>query len=239
MLHSICFSACKLESNFKATKNTYVCSRHFKRDNFTSQVTGKIVLKCLTTPSIFPWNKSSVATPKSNNSPASSKPSTPPPTEKKNDSTETPIADSKATEVELVLVKSEKTEEKTPAVVITTKKRVGSSLKKSTPLKISLPKSVDKPTKMSKRLSAKHAGTVKVKTVAVPPETPERVKAAAAPSAATPKKKNQVVNFVPGSSIEAQNFDGKWMPVKVIEVDMEEREVLVRSCDKNNKSKTG
>lgn len=44
---------------------------------------------------------------------------------------------------------------------------------------------------------------------------------------------------MPGTSVEAQNFDGKWMPVKVIEVDMEEGEVLVRSCEKNNKSKTG
>lgn len=97
-------------------------------------------------------------------------------------------------------------------------------------------KSPEKPKKTSKRLSAKLiAAKPKIKTE-VPP-TPERVKAS--PTVQTPKKKNQVVNFVPGSAIEAQNFDGKWMPVKVIEVDMDEREVLVRSCDKNNKSKTG
>lgn len=47
------------------------------------------------------------------------------------------------------------------------------------------------------------------------------------------------INFIPGSSIEAQNFDSKWISVKVVEVDMEEREVLVRFPDKSNKSKTG
>jgi PHD finger protein 20 len=159
---------------------------------------------------------------------------------KKNDSIEAPIAESKTTSAESATVKveiKEELEKKSIINVITmSKKRIGSSVKKSAT--VTTPKSPDKPTKVSKRLSAKQAGTVKVKTETAPPETPERVKAAV-PPVATPKKKNQVVNFVPGSSIEAQNFDGKWMPVKVIEVDMEEREVLVRSCDKNNKSKTG
>lgn len=80
------------------------------------------------------------------------------------------------------------------------------------------------------------ASSIKIKAV-VPPATPERIKAVT--SIGTPKKKNQVVIFVPGTLIEAQNFDQRWMPVKVIEVDMDDREVLVRSCDKNSKSKTG
>lgn len=97
-------------------------------------------------------------------------------------------------------------------------------------------KSPEKPKKSSKRLSAKMASSIKIKAV-VPPATPERIKAVT--SIGTPKKKNQVVIFVPGTLIEAQNFDQRWMPVKVIEVDMDDREVLVRSCDKNSKSKTG
>lgn len=225
--------ACQLESNFKPTKNTYVCSRHFKRENFTSQTTGKIVLKCLTVPSIFPWNKSSIITSK-NNSPSTSKPPSPPPSEKKSDGEEK----SKKIETDpasAIVEKSTKAGEATPAPEINTRKN-GSVLKKKITIKLPS-KSPVKPKKSSKRLSAKSSVAFKVKAEVPPPATPERVKAT--PTIATPKKKNQVVNFVPGSSIEAQNFDGKWLPVKVIEVDMEEREVLVRSCDKNNKSKTG
>lgn len=217
------FLACQLDSSFKPTKNTYVCSRHFKRENFTSQVTGKIVLKCLTVPTIFPWNKHTVVVVKTE-SLSVSKPSSPP-AEKKSENED--IKPAIKVEANVKVEPSTKSEECTKAEPNT--RRNGSSVKKKpTPLK-----SPVKPKKSSQRLSAK---VVKLKPEN-PLATPERIKTS--PSVATPKKKNQVVNFVPGSSIEAQNFDGKWMPVKVIEVDMEEREVLVRSCDKNNKSKTG
>lgn len=176
-------------------------------------------MKCLTVPSIFPWNKHTVVVVKTE-SPLSSKPSTPPPPAK---------SDSEDTKTEIKLeadpAKAAEADESIATPEVNTR-RNGSSIKK----KPTTTKSPAKPKKSSQRLSAK---VVKVNT----PATPERIKTT--PLVATPKKKNQVVNFVPGSAIEAQNFDGKWMPVKVIEVDMEEREVLVRSCDKNNKSKTG
>lgn len=221
-----------METNFKPTKNTYVCSRHFKRENFTSQATGKIVLKSLTIPSIFPWNKSAVLGSK-NNSPTQSKASTPAPStaEKKPEVKEEEVKVEAKEEKSVIQIEPVKVEpEEKPAVTV--KVKANDSSKKKAP---TISKSPDKPKKSSKRLSAKVVATPKVKTEI--PATPEQVKAS--PAVQTPKKKNQVVNFVPGSSIEAQNFDGKWMPVKVIEVDMEEREVLVRSCDKNNKSKTG
>jgi hypothetical protein len=50
------------------------------------------------------------------------------------------------------------------------------------------------------------------------------------------KENNQIISFLPGNTIEAQDFDGKWNSVKVIEVDIEDREVLVR-FDKFAKSK--
>jgi PHD finger protein 20 len=141
----------------------------------------------------------------------------------------------KVSEIQTVKIESEKV----PAVVEIKRKTVS---RKSTPLRIkaiAIPSPDKNAKKTSKRLSAKLAAKPKIKLEASE-ESPEKPKAAPpTPSSATPKKKNQVVNFVPGSSIEAQNFDGKWIPVKVIEVDMDEREVLVRSCDKNNKSKTG
>lgn len=175
-------------------------------------------------PSIFPWNKSAAVTPKNSNSPSTSKPSTPPPSEKSGD-------DCKVIKLEKTEVEIKKEAEDKPAVVAVSSKRNLAVTRKSV-------SAATKSPKKSKRLSAKINAAPKIKSVAIP-ETPEKIKLALPPAAATPKKKNQVVNFVPGSSIEAQNFDGKWMPVKVIEVDMDEREVLVRSIDKNNKSKTG
>lgn len=170
-----------------------------------------------------------------NNSPSTSKPSSPPPpSEKKSDGEEASKNENK-TEADPVqaIVETNTKAGTTSTPEINTRKN-GNTSKKRLTIKLPPAKSPAKPKKTSKRLSAK----IVVKANAEnPPATPERVKAS--PTVATPKKKNQVVNFVPGSSIEAQNFDGKWLPVKVIEVDMEEREVLVRSCDKNNKSKTG
>lgn len=249
MFQQYSLSACNLNADFKPTKNTYVCSRHFKRENFTTQTTGKIVLKCLTIPSIFPWNKSVAVTPKANNSPATSKPSSPPPIDiKVEDANDKKAIEESFIKIEPVAASVIKLEDaKTPGSVIkapatpkeSRKKTIGSA-KKTSNFKIVLPKSADKPNKKSKRLSAKLASATKIKPTAIPKdlETTEKIKSEVV-SVATPKKKNQLVNFVPGSSIEAQNFDLKWMPVKVIEVDMEEREVLVRSCDKTNKSKTG
>lgn len=170
---------------------------------------------------------------KTESSPSASKPVSPDPTDKKCEVDEKITVEVKEEKETSIKVESTtKAGENAPTLEINTRKN-GSVLKKKTPSKPTPVKSPAKPKKTSQRLSAKF---VKPK-LEDPPATPERVKASLAVS--TPKKKNQVVNFVPGSSIEAQNFDGKWIPVKVIEVDMDEREVLVRSCDKNNKSKTG
>ncbi|CRK96196.1 CLUMA_CG009625, isoform A [Clunio marinus] len=217
---------CKLESNFKPTKNTYVCSRHFKRENFASQASGKFVLKCLSVPSIFPWNKNTIVTPKNNNSPATSKPSSPPQSSSNRSSVEAAKESSKVNQADSGSDKKGEDISATP----TSEKNTSSKKKNISPKKSSPEK-----TKKSKRLSAKIA--LKIKAENLPPATPEKVKET--PIDGTPKKKNQILNFVPGSTIEAQNFDEKWIQVKVIEVDMDEREVLVRSCDKTNKSKTG
>lgn len=197
-------------------------------------------------PSIFPWNKSAVGTPKSNNSPASSKPSSPPPADKKPEQAETSngvtITNPDSVKDELLSPTTNEKVPETPSPSKFSRRRTAGSTsnkKKASPQKpasVPTPAS-DKPEKKSKRLSAKLAATPKIKAVAIP-DTPERAKPTSS-AAATPKKKNQVVNFVPGSLIEAQNFDGKWIPVKVVEVDMEDREVLVRSCDKSNKTKSG
>ena len=44
---------------FSITKNTRVCSRHFKESDFERSLTRKRILKATAVPSIFPWKESS------------------------------------------------------------------------------------------------------------------------------------------------------------------------------------
>ena len=44
---------------FSITKNTRVCSRHFKESDFERSLAGKRILKATAVPSIFPWKESS------------------------------------------------------------------------------------------------------------------------------------------------------------------------------------
>lgn len=177
-------------------------------------------MKSNSTPSIFPWNKDEILAAKKASSSTETKSEVPRPVEVKIEKTETPVK---------------------PAE---TKKKVE-------PKKIPTPapkadENVKKSKRLSEKLSAvKPSPTPKPKVVE---EKKEKKPVVTEPTTSTDiivddelskDKARSTINFVPGSSIEAQNFDGKWMSVKVVEIDMEEREVLVRSCDKNSKIKTG
>lgn len=219
---NITFLVCKL-GNFKPTKYHFICSRHFRRENFTVLQSGKIILKSLTVPSIFPWNKEAIVVKKETiiSSPNNVN-------EKKKEDDEKDEQEEEQEQEEEVVMKENKEEEK--EIKKDSKKKVRSK-EPVTPV------THDKPKKSSKRLSERFAANsakkkkTEVEVVEVKPKVPETP-----PSA---KKNNEVTTFLPGKSIEAQNFDGKWIPVKVIEVDMDDREVLVRSIEKNNKSKSG
>lgn len=56
------------------------------------------------------------------------------------------------------------------------------------------------------------------------------------PAAAGGRKSETVSGFVPGVRLEAQDFDGIWHTARVMEVDSDEREVLIR-FEKSGKSK--
>jgi THAP domain len=65
LIHKIfCFliAACKLETNFKPKDATYICSRHFKPEDYTTSTSGyhqgESFLKNSKEPSIFPWSDS-------------------------------------------------------------------------------------------------------------------------------------------------------------------------------------
>jgi PHD finger protein 20 len=205
------------------------------------------MLKPGSMPLIFPWNKN-ISTPTTPSSASLQ---------------ETPSSDTIKEETSVIKsessaaasVKSDPSEDANAVDV--NKKKGQSSPKKRSPLKktavatkTETPVSTDKPIKTSKRLSAKLAdakeSAAKKKSEASQSASDRKSKlheilspSSSSSSVNISKKKNQVLTFVPGTTIEAQNFDGKWILSKVIEVDMEDREVLVRACEKKDKTKTG
>lgn len=213
------FLASRMESSFKPSKTSYVCSRHFKRENFTSQSNGKIILKSNSAPSIFPWNKDQILAAK---------------------------AAEKAKEEENKSKSTQNDNEKDSKSDSTVK--LAETKKKAEPKKVTNPtlkvdENVKKSKRLSEKLSAKKTFTPRLK-ITETKKKPIVVESTTSTTVAKHEetsndKPKSVINFVPGTSIEAQNFDGKWVSVKVVEIDMEEREVLVRSCDKNAKSKSG
>jgi PHD finger protein 20 len=216
-----------MESGFKPTKHSYVCSRHFKRENFTAHSTGKIVLKSQSTPSIFPWNRDEILAAKAKAT-TETKPETSKDKPEKVEEQETPK-------------KSTETKKKPkPKKVTTPAPKTDENVKKSKRLsaKLSTPKLEE--VKPSSKSTPKSSGNKKVsKESTVVEEKPETETPASEPlNESVSDDKKSEINFVPGVIIEAQNFDEKWVSVKIVEIDLEEREVLVQSLDKNFKHTT-
>ncbi|KAG5677110.1 hypothetical protein PVAND_006893 [Polypedilum vanderplanki] len=268
--------ACKIESGFKPNKHHYVCSQHFRRENFSILSSGKIILKPLTVPSIFPWNKDNVKITKSTitisdpESPSKKKKDdktkekdeekpmteTESSNEEKKDPEEIDIASTPIKNDETIKTESQKKKNSNNA----TKKKISSDEKKTAVVESEL--SPTKPKKSSKQLSARYQAlteTKKLKLEQIDPPSNEKketkpVKTSkikeepksdipsssqtVSSSTSSSSIKSNAINFVPGNSIEVKNFDGKWVSVKIIEVDMDEREVFVKSSEKN-KSKPG
>ncbi|KAL1381295.1 hypothetical protein pipiens_013575 [Culex pipiens pipiens] len=111
----------------------------------------------------------------------------------------------------------------TPVATATSKKSTPASKKRSTPKRPSkTPTSA--PSSKKTRRSEPSAST----------STPKDRK-----SVQSPRKLNQsLINFAPGTKIEAQDFSGKWHPAKLGEVDTEEGEVLVQFEKSGGKSKS-
>lgn len=114
---------------------------------------------------------------------------------------------------------------------------------KKVPKRLSLPKLKEKlepvttPTPPEPTQNPTEPIKIETPQVEVKAEIITQKPVAAVQEKSTPKKKSQAINFVPGNTIEAQDFDGKWNAVKILEVDTEDREVLIRFDNKFSKSK--
>lgn len=232
-----------LPKNFQTTKNTHVCSRHFNKSDFQEFKGKKFFLKHGALPKPLP----STADNKSDEIPSTSG-EIAENQDKTEESTTTKMEVDVPTDPETTKPKEDKKDDKKPP-----------KSQSKTKLPPFSPKKTRKSAAM-KRLSETHIAepSKKVPRNSLPAPSPasaakklnfqgksEPSTSAAAQTTtadstkvppASPKKKNSIINFVPGNLLQAQDFGGKWMSAKVIEVDTEEREVLIR-FEKSAKSK--
>uniref|UniRef100_A0A8D8NTP0 PHD finger protein 20-like protein 1 n=2 Tax=Culex pipiens TaxID=7175 RepID=A0A8D8NTP0_CULPI len=257
--------ACRLPDNYVINKGSNLCSRHFRKADFQAFKGTKYLLKNGVVPTIFPWTvasggggggrkkkdeekKKAAATVVEVVKEEEKKEEVVIKKEKveeevgessktevvevaKDEATEVKEEEKKEGEVEQPVKEDEKKEEvipkeepvSTPVATATSKKTTPASKKRSTPKRPSkTPTSA--PSSKKTRRSEPSAST----------STPKDRK-----SVQSPRKLNQsLINFAPGTKIEAQDFSGKWHPAKLGEVDTEEGEVLVQFEKSGGKSKS-
>lgn len=238
--------SCRLPENYVINKGSNVCSRHFRKADFQEFKGTKYVLKFGAVPTIFSWTIASV------------------PDKKKQDDLgklEAKIKQEKSDEISPESQKQNEPESATAANEVKSvvkKEQVDEEIKHEvadddivlnddlllSPVLTSKQKSASKKRSISKRQS-----TAKTPSVPLPkksrrndpstPTTPKEKKSSSTPrksSSAAASSMQAQINFTPGTKIEAQDFSGKWHQAKLVEVDTEDREVLVQ-FEKNGKAK--
>uniref|UniRef100_A0A182RML3 MBD domain-containing protein n=1 Tax=Anopheles funestus TaxID=62324 RepID=A0A182RML3_ANOFN len=241
-------AACHLPDDYFATKGSNVCSRHFRKADFQEFKGKKYVLKFGVVPTIFDWT---IAKPSADD--ATTAKSTPKASKAKDDTAKVQKADKVKEEIPhevgdkddnivlkedtkvTALMKNEQSQKaSTPAKRKSSSSKRASSGKKTstTPAKQARVEPVASSTKKQtpKKGSAESKQSVANETqppAAAAADEPE-------PGGAVPEK---AIDFTPGTKIEAQDFSGTWHAAKLLEVDTEDREVLVQ-FDKTDKVKS-
>lgn len=226
-----------LPNSFQTTKNTHVCSRHFNKSDFQEFKGKKFFLKHGALPKHLPsTDKKSDEIPSTSGEIAEKQDKTEESTKKEVDVPTDPEP-TKPKEDKKDDKKAPKSQSKTKLPPFSPKKtRKSAAMKRLSDTNIVEPSkkvsrnSLPAPSPASAAKKLNFQGKSEPSTSAA--TTTDSNKA----PPASPKKKNSIINFVPGNLLQAQDFGGKWMSAKVIEVDTEEREVLIR-FEKSAKSK--
>uniref|UniRef100_A0A182QI19 MBD domain-containing protein n=1 Tax=Anopheles farauti TaxID=69004 RepID=A0A182QI19_9DIPT len=242
-------TACHLPDDYKATKGSNVCSRHFRRADFQDFKGKKYVLKFGVVPTIFAWT---IAESAEDEVSIKQEPGTEVKQEKQEEQEEEEIPHEVGDKNEGIVVKEDakvlalikKEKEVTAAAAEetltpvkgkakTTPKRPSSGKKgAATPAKQARVAVPVAPNSSRKKTPKKQAANEKKQAPPAPPSPPEEPVVAAATGAV-----EKSIDFTPGTKIEAQDFSGVWHAAKLLEVDTEEREVLVQ-FDKTEKLKS-
>uniref|UniRef100_A0A182WC62 MBD domain-containing protein n=1 Tax=Anopheles minimus TaxID=112268 RepID=A0A182WC62_9DIPT len=240
-------AACHLPDDYFATKGSNVCSRHFRKADFQEFKGKKYVLKFGVVPTIFDWT---IAKPSGDNATAKS---TPKASKGKDDAAKTQ--------------KGEKFKEEVPHevgdmddnIVLKEDIKVAALLKKEETQKAAATSSKRKsiPSSSKRSSSSKKSSTTPAKQARVEPvassakkQTPKKGTSESKQSVSSETEvaaadepepgggsSEKAIDFTPGTKIEAQDFSGTWHAAKLLEVDTEDREVLVQ-FDKTDKIKS-
>uniref|UniRef100_A0A2M4A9A7 Putative phd zn-finger n=1 Tax=Anopheles triannulatus TaxID=58253 RepID=A0A2M4A9A7_9DIPT len=245
--------ACRLADGPNGYRSGNVCSRHFRRADFQEFKGKKFMLKTIAVPSIFAWTKpqtpdalASVAVKEEEQ--LISPDATPRKLQYQDESFVHEVGD--MDEGESVVVKVEEPEIKMEqdAAPVTPKTPAPSTSKKSSASSLKR-KSASKRPSSARKLSSSSKKQPRVELVAPPAspkkQTPKKAGTSTVKPLASPEPgivagtggSERLTSFTPGTKIEAQDFSGRWHSANLVEVDTEEREVLVQ-FEKAEKSKT-
>uniref|UniRef100_A0A182LSN2 MBD domain-containing protein n=1 Tax=Anopheles culicifacies TaxID=139723 RepID=A0A182LSN2_9DIPT len=242
-------TACHLPDDYFATKGSNVCSRHFRKADFQEFKGKKYVLKFGVVPTIFEWT---IAKPSADD--ATTTKSTPKASKGKDETAKGQKADKSKEEV------PHEVGDKDDNIVLKEDVKVTALMKNEQAQKTAATPAKRKSTPSSAKRSStgKKASTTPVKQARVEPvaspskkQTPKKGSAESKQSVAseTPTvaavdepepsggTSDKAIDFTPGTKIEAQDFSGTWHAAKLLEVDTEDREVLVQ-FDKTDKIKS-
>lgn len=197
---------CRIPQNKNITKSILVCSRHFRRIDFQPLKKDKYFLKQGAVPSIFPWGTSHQSETTASNSSDSNQ---------TNDATE-PKTDDSATIKPLSAIKADK--------FSTSKQRSVSADEHLAVSHAAEDKTVPRKSLDSASTIKKDSGKVNV------------APSASIDGALSKKKMDFVSTLATGMKLEAQDFNKVWHVAKIVEVDHNEKEVLVH-FEKNAKAK--
>lgn len=206
-IRKIWIENCKVAKTKTITKSILVCSRHFRRADFQPLKNDKYLLRQGVVPTIFPWG---------------TLPYTPVPSSAKNSgdkSNKTGETSTTPTEDTPETVK--------PKPATSTKAEKQSALKHrsvSADEHLATPQpAVEKgiPRKSLDSASSARKDITQTDAVAIVAATDQVA------SKSTKKPMDFITTYVPGSKLEAQDFNEVWHNAKVMEVDQGEQEVLI------------
>ncbi|KFB35687.1 AGAP006428-PA-like protein [Anopheles sinensis] len=224
-------TACHLPDDYNATKTTNVCSRHFRKADFQEFKGKKYVLKFGVVPTVFAWTIAPGSGSKATKSPVKSEPKEG--GEEEEFEHEVGDKDDDIVLIDDVKIKQEKTD--SPARTTTKASSKSPTKRASSAGK----QSARTPSKQARLEPSTPSGSKKQtpkKGSSTPKSTPTSEAVADGGNSAPAGEKGSI-DFTPGAKIEAQDFSGRWHPASLLEVDTEEREVLVQ-FDKAEKAKT-
>lgn len=236
VIRSCWMANCQMPPNKVVTKSILICSRHFRRADFQTLKNNKYLLKSGAVPTMFPWGSLPYTEPAKQappppNSAAAAAPVDYDMTSSASAGAFTAADDSSSTTVAAANSSSSSSSGATEHVMTGDAAAIEESLVKKI-LVDALKAEMKSPIKRSASADVNQSGgsggggAPKAKIMRKSLDS-AFAKAKAAAAVAASSSSDSVAVFVPGAKIEAQDFNEVWHAANVVEVDHDEREVLI------------